>query len=239
MIDLIPAIDIIDGSCVRLVEGDFNRKTDYEKDPVEMACRFADAGFKRLHVVDLDGARVGTPQHISLLYEICGQSGLDVDFGGGVRLRQDVVDIINAGAKQVSIGSIAVKDPEIVDSWINEFGAESFFLGADVIGEKIATHAWTQTSNINLMDFLGQWKGKGIGSVFCTDVSKDGKLEGPALELYVRIKRVYPDLYLVASGGVSKVEDIQKLEDAGIDAVIFGKAFYDGKIRIKELKKWL
>ena len=204
-----------------------------------MAVHFAEAGFKRLHVVDLDGARAGKPKHAGLLSEICRRSGMEVDFGGGIRSGQNVKDILEAGAKMASIGSIAVKSPETVKEWIGEFGASSFFLGADVIGEKIATHAWTQTSSVNLMDFLGRWKEDGIRSVFCTDVSKDGKLEGPALDLYIRIKRTYPDIYLVASGGVSNVEDIQKLDDAGIDGVIFGKAFYDGKIRIDELKKWL
>ena len=239
MIELIPAIDLIGGSCVRLVEGDFSRKTDYGKDPVEMAVFFADAGFRRLHVVDLDGARTGSPVHISLLAEMAKQSRLSIDFGGGVRDAQQFEGILKAGAKQVSLGSIAVKEPILVENWINDFGAETIFLGADLKDGKIATHAWSEISDYGIIEYLEFWIARGIKKVFCTDVSKDGKLSGPALDLYIRIKKVFPDLYLTASGGVAVVDDIRALEDAGIDAVIFGKAFYEGKIRIYELNKWL
>ncbi len=239
MIDLIPAIDLIDGSCVRLVEGDFSRKTDYGKDPVEMAVFFADAGFKRLHVVDLDGARTGSPVHIPLLAEMAKESRLNIDFGGGVREAQQIEDILKAGAKQVSLGSIAVKEPNVVESWIKGFGPDVIFLGADLKEGKIATHAWSEISDYGIIEYLEFWITRGITRVFCTDVSKDGKLSGPALELYIRIKKNFPDLYLTASGGVAVVDDIRALEDAGIDAVIFGKAFYEGKIRINELNIWL
>ncbi len=239
MIDLIPAIDIINGSCVRLVEGDFARKTDYGHDPVEMARSFEKAGFKRLHVVDLDGARSGCPVHIPLLKNIANGSNLHIDFGGGVRDESQVEEILDAGAKQVSIGSIAVKDSEKVAGWIKKYGSDVFFLGADIKNDKIATNAWSQTSEYSVDEFITAWVEKGINRFFCTDVSRDGKLQGPAIELYTRIKKKYPKIYLVASGGVSRVRDIQDLEDAGIDAVIFGKAFYEGKITIDELIKWI
>ncbi len=239
MIDLIPAIDIINGSCVRLVEGDFARKTDYGHDPVEMARFFEKAGFKRLHVVDLDGARSGCPVHIPLLRNITKGSSLNFDFGGGVRDESQVEEILDAGAKQVSIGSIAVKDPEKVAGWIIKYGPEAFFLGADIKDDKIATNAWTETSKFSVNEFIAAWADKGINRFFCTDISRDGKLQGPAIELYTRIKKKFPKIYLVASGGVSRVSDIQVLEDAGIDAVIFGKAFYEGRITIDELIKWL
>ncbi len=239
MIDLIPAIDIINGSCVRLVEGDFDRKTDYGKNPVEMAKWFADAGFKRLHVVDLDGARTGKPVHISLLEQMAKETRLEIDFGGGVREAGQVEKILNAGAKQVSIGSIAVKDPDMVSSWIEKYGSEVFFLGADIKNDKIATNAWSETSEYGVNEFIAAWAVKGIRCFFCTDVRRDGKLEGPAIELYREIKKEFPEIYLTASGGVSQVSDIQELEDAGIDAVIFGKAFYEGRINIDELSNWL
>jgi len=239
MIDLIPAIDIINGSCVRLSEGDFDRKKDYGKNPVEMAGFFEEAGFSRLHIVDLDGARTGKPVHVRLLNEIAGNSKMDIDYGGGVRDRKQVEEILAAGAKMVSLGSIAVKNPDKVIGWIKEFGTGSVFLGADLKDGRIATHGWTETSHMGIVEYLEFWIDKGISNVFCTDVSRDGMLSGPAVDLYTEIKRKFPEIYLVASGGVSKVNDIEALEDAGIDAVIFGKAFYEGNIKVDELKRWL
>ena len=239
MIDLIPAIDIINGSCVRLVEGDFDRKTDYGHDPVMMTKFFEGAGFKRLHVVDLEGARSGSPIHIPLLKRMANDRKITIDFGGGVREADQVEEILKAGAKQVSIGSIAVKDPDKVVEWIQKFGPESFLLGADIKDGKIATNAWMETSSLTIDEFLSTWIEKGIKQFFCTDVSRDGKLQGPALDLYKKIKKDFPEIYIVASGGVSNVGDIQELDDAGIDAVIFGKAYYEGRITINELSKWL
>lgn len=239
MIDLIPAIDIINGSCVRLSEGDFGRKKDYGRSPIEMARFFEGSGFKRLHIVDLDGARTGEPVHIPLLREIAISSQLDIDYGGGVREKSQVKDILDAGAKMVSLGSIAVKEPGKVVDWIEDFGAGSIFLGADLKNGRIATQGWMESSEISIEEFLDYWIPIGLSKVFCTDVSRDGMLNGPALALYAYLKDRYPDMYLVASGGVSNVEDIIALEEAGIDAVIFGKAFYEGRIDVDDLKRWL
>jgi len=233
---MIPCLDVRDGKTTKGIK--FKGNIDIG-DPVEMARFFADAGFRRLHVVDLDGARTGRPVHIPLLAEMAQESRLNIDFGGGVRDESQVKEVLKAGAKQVSLGSIAVREPKLVEGWIEKFGPNSIFLGADLKQGKITTHAWTQSSEYGIRDFLEFWIEKGITKVFCTDVSKDGKLSGPALDLYVQIKKDFPDLYLTASGGVAVLDDIRALDDAGIDAVIFGKAFYEGKIRINELNKWL
>lgn len=239
MIELIPAIDIINGSCVRLVEGDFSRKTDYLHDPVEMAVFFEEAGFKRLHVVDLDGARSGKPVHVPLLRQMVDEARLKIDFGGGVRETEQVRQILESGAVKVSLGSIAVSDPDKVIGWIDEFGPDSFFFGADIKDGKIATHGWTSSSDYDIYSFIEFWAGKGIKNFFCTDVSRDGKLQGPATDLYIGLKSKFPDIYLAASGGVACAGDISELDEAGIDGVIFGKAFYEKRISIWELAKWL
>lgn len=231
MIELIPAIDIIDGKCVRLTKGDYNTKKVYG-DPVEMAVRFEQMGFTRLHVVDLDGAKSRHVVNIDTLKGITSATSLNVDFGGGVKTDEDLEEAFAAGAGMVTAGSIAVTDPDKVMSWIEKFGAEHLVLGADVRNGKISINGWKEDSQEDLIPFLKRYVDAGIRNVLCTEISKDGTLAGPAIELYSEIMRHYPTLHLIASGGVGCDDDIMALDHAGIPAVVFGKAFYEGKITI-------
>lgn len=231
MIELIPAIDIIEGKCVRLTKGDYDTKKVYG-DPVEMAVRFQQLGFCRLHVVDLDGAKSRHVVNIDALRGITSATDLTVDFGGGVKTDEDLEKAFAAGAGMVTAGSIAVTDPDKVLSWIGKFGAGRLILGADVRNGKISINGWKEDSQENLIPFLKRYVDAGIRNVLCTEISKDGTLEGPAIELYREIMRHYPTLHLIASGGVGCDDDIRALDDAGIPAVVFGKAFYEGKITI-------
>lgn len=231
MIELIPAIDIIEGKCVRLTKGDYDTKKVYG-DPVEMAVRFQQLGFCRLHVVDLDGAKSRHVVNIDALRGITSATDLTVDFGGGVKTDEDLEKAFAAGAGMVTAGSIAVTDPDKVLSWIGKFGAGRLILGADVRNGKISINGWKEDSQEDLIPFLKRYVDAGIRNVLCTEISKDGTLEGPAIELYREIMRHYPTLHLIASGGVGCDDDIRALDDAGIPAVVFGKAFYEGKITI-------
>lgn len=231
MIELIPAIDIIEGKCVRLTKGDYDTKKVYG-DPVEMAVRFQQLGFSRLHVVDLDGAKSRHVVNIDALRGITSATDLTVDFGGGVKTDEDLEKVFAAGAGMVTAGSIAVTDPDKVLSWIGKFGAGRLILGADVRNGKISINGWKKDSQEDLIPFLKRYVDAGIRNVLCTEISKDGTLEGPAIELYREIMRHYPTLHLIASGGVGCDDDIRALDDAGIPAVVFGKAFYEGKITI-------
>ena len=231
MIELIPAIDIIDGKCVRLTKGDYNTKKVYG-DPVEMAVRFEQMGFTRLHVVDLDGAKSRHVVNIDTLKGITSATSLNVDFGGGIKTDEDLEKAFAAGAGMVTAGSIAVTDPDKVMSWIAKFGAEHLVLGADVRNGKISINGWKEDSQEDLIPFLKRYVDAGIRNVLCTEISKDGTLAGPAIELYSEIMRHYPTLHLIASGGVGCDDDIRALDHAGIPAVVFGKAFYEGKITI-------
>ena len=231
MIELIPAIDIIEGKCVRLTKGDYDTKKVYG-DPVEMAVRFQQLGFSRLHVVDLDGAKSRHVVNIDALRGITSATDLTVDFGGGVKTDEDLENAFAAGAGMVTAGSIAVTDPDKVLSWIGKFGAGRLILGADVRNGKISINGWKEDSQEDLIPFLKRYVDAGIRNVLCTEISKDGTLEGPAIELYREIMRHYPTLHLIASGGVGCDDDIRALDDAGIPAVVFGKAFYEGKITI-------
>lgn len=231
MIELIPAIDIIEGKCVRLTKGDYDTKKVYG-DPVEMAVRFQQLGFNRLHVVDLDGAKSRHVVNIDALRGITSATDLTVDFGGGVKTDEDLEKAFAAGAGMVTAGSIAVTDPDKVLSWIGKFGAGRLILGADVRNGKISINGWKEDSQEDLIPFLKRYVDAGIRNVLCTEISKDGTLEGPAIELYREIMRHYPTLHLIASGGVGCDDDIRALDDAGIPAVVFGKAFYEGKITI-------
>ncbi len=239
MIELIPAIDIIDGKCVRLTQGDYSKKTVFYDNPLEVAKMFAGAGIGRLHVVDLDGAKAGKIINYNILEQIAVQTDLVIDFGGGLKSDNDLRIAFESGASMVTGGSIAVKDPELFESWLREFGNNKIILGADVKDENIAIHGWTETTDINLFDFLSKYIDKGIRKVICTDISKDGMLEGTSIELYKRVVRTHPEAYLIASGGVASMDDIKKLEEAEIPAVIFGKAFYEGHISLKELEKFI
>lgn len=235
MIELIPAIDLINGECVRLTKGDYGSKTVYGSDPVAIAQDFERIGFKRLHVVDLDGARSKHVVNDSVLRAITSSTHLKVDFGGGIKSKEDIEKAFSAGAAMVTIGSVAVTCPQKFYEWLDTYGAGRIILGADVRNGKISINGWKDDSEEELLPFLNQYIEKGVRNVLCTEISKDGTLQGPAIELYQDIMRTYPGLHLIASGGVSCNEDIEQLEKAGIPAVVFGKAFYEGKININTL----
>ena len=238
MIEIIPAIDLIEGKCVRLTQGDYAQKKIYNENPLEVARMFADAGISRLHLVDLDGAKA---QHIvnhKVLEKITTKTNLIVDFGGGLKSDDDLRIAFECGASMITGGSIAVKNPLVFTRWIQKYGPERIILGADVKNEKIAVNGWTEDTDIELIPFLDDYRKKGISKIICTDISKDGMLEGPSTELYTEILRCLPDAYLIASGGVSSLRDIELLEEAGIPAVIFGKAIYEGRIRLKDLSRF-
>ena len=235
MIEIIPAIDLIDGKCVRLTCGDYEQKKIYNEDPLEVAKMFAGAGITRLHLVDLDGAKA---QHIvnhQVLERICSFTNLIVDFGGGLKSDEDLQIAFECGASMITGGSIAVKNPDIFNNWINSFGSEKIILGADVMDEKVAVTGWTETTDRELIPFLKNYIDKGITKIICTDISKDGMLEGPAFDLYEKILGEFPQIYLIASGGVSSMADIEKLYNANVPAVILGKAIYEGKVKLNEL----
>ena len=234
---IIPAIDIIEGKCVRLSKGDYDSKVIYNENPLEVAKLFEDHGFNYLHVVDLDGAKSSKVVNFDILESISRNTNLKIDFGGGVKSTEDFKRVIDAGANQVTVGSIAVKNPLLLFDWIEQYGADRIILGADVKGLNIATDGWLETSNLTLFNFLKDYHVKGIRNVLCTDISKDGMLEGPAFELYSFIMAEYPDVDLIASGGVSCIEDVIKLKKNGIPSVVIGKAIYENKIDLKELVK--
>lgn len=239
MIEIIPAIDLIDGKCVRLSQGDYNQKTVYNENPVEVARLFEDAGIRRLHLVDLDGAKAQHIVNYKVLEQIAVATNLIIDFGGGLKSDNDLKIAFESGAAMVTGGSIAVKSPDIFRSWIRTYGAEKIILGADVNNEKIAVSGWTETTSIDLLPFIDDYRKEGITHVICTDISKDGMLQGTSVELYTEILAGFPDLYLIASGGVSSIDDIQLLQDMNVPAVIFGKALYEGRITMSDLKKYL
>lgn len=234
-IELIPAIDIIDGKCVRLTKGDYDQKKVYNENPVEVAQHFESLGFKRLHVVDLDGAKSKHIVNDGVLRAITAATSLVVDFGGGIKTEEDIEKAFDAGAAMLTVGSIAVTNPQLFLNWIKQYGAEKLILGADVRNGKISINGWKEDSSEDLLPFLKQYTDKGVRNVLCTEISKDGTLQGPAIDLYQQIMKAYPDMHLIASGGVSCNDDIRALETADIPAVVFGKAFYEGKIKVEEL----
>ena len=238
MIELIPAIDIIEGQCVRLTKGDYNQKTVYRNSPVEVAKEFEAYGFKRLHVVDLDGAKSRHIVNNAVLKAITTETSLSVDFGGGIKTDEDIEKAFDAGACMVTIGSIAVTQPDLFLGWLEKYGAERMILCADVRKGKISINGWKEDSSEDLLPFLRKYVDAGVKNVLCTEISKDGTLAGPAIELYKEIMEAYPSLHLIASGGVSSKEDIMALDAAGIPSVVFGKAIYEGKINLKELWDW-
>ena len=238
MIELIPAIDIIGGQCVRLTKGDYNQKTVYRDSPAEVAKEFEEIGFKRLHVVDLDGAKSKHIVNSEVLRRVTTDTQLIVDFGGGIKTDEDIEEAFTAGASMVTIGSIAVTNPDLFMGWLEKYGAERIILGADVRHGKISINGWKEDSSEDLLPFLKKYVDAGIKNVLCTEISKDGTLTGPAVELYQSIMAAYPGLHLIASGGVSSIDDIKALETAGIPAVVFGKAIYEGNINLNELWDW-
>ena len=234
MIELIPAIDIIEGKCVRLTKGDYDTKKVYG-DPLDMAQQFEDLGVKRLHVVDLDGAKSKHVVNLATLKAITTHTKLIVDFGGGIKTDEDLEKAYEAGAALVTAGSIAITEPERYLNWLHKYGADRLILGADVRNGYVSINGWKEDSDVKLEDFLLRYMNEGTKNVLCTEISKDGTLAGPAVELYRSIMQRYPECHLIASGGVGSTTDILALEAAGIPAVVFGKAFYEGKIDLKNL----
>jgi phosphoribosylformimino-5-aminoimidazole carboxamide ribotide isomerase len=232
---IIPAIDLIGGKCVRLSQGDYSSKKEYHDDPLEMAKRFEGAGITRLHLVDLDGAKAKKIVNGAVLERICAGTGLQVDFGGGIQSDEDIEKAFFLGAKQVTGGSIAVKNPVLFEDWITKYSSEKIILGADAKGKKIAVGGWEETTSVDLIPFVKGYYNKGIRHVICTDVAKDGLLQGPSVDLYKEILQEIPDLKLIASGGVSSVKDLEELEKIGVYGTIVGKAYYEGRVTLEEL----
>lgn len=235
MIELIPAIDIIEGKCVRLTKGDYDTKKVYG-DPLEMAQQFEDMGMRRLHVVDLDGAGSKHVVNIATLRAITTHTNLVVDFGGGVKTDEDLEKAYDAGAALVTVGSIAITAPELYLGWLQKYGPDKLILGADVRNGRVSINGWKEDSDVMLEDFLLRYIKEGTKNVLCTEISRDGTLAGPAIELYQSIMRRYPECYLIASGGVGSTDDILALEAAGIPAVVFGKAYYEGRIEMEKIR---
>ena len=232
---IIPAIDIIEGKCVRLTEGDYSQKKIYNEHPLEVAMEMEDAGLTRLHLVDLDGARAGAVKNWKVLESIAGKTKLVIDFGGGIKSENDLNIIFNSGAALATIGSMAVKNEQEFIRWLSQFGANKFLLGADVKEEKITVGGWLEKTDIWIYDFIQQYADRGVKQVFCTDVHKDGKLDGPAMELYKNIIEKFPGLFFIASGGVSSIKDLEDLRKLGCSGAIIGKAIYEGRVSLQEL----
>lgn len=235
--EIIPAIDIIEGKCVRLTHGDYSQKKIYNEHPLDVAKQFEDAGVRRLHLVDLDGAKNGVVKNWKVLEAIAAKTSLIIDFGGGIKTEKDVQIVFDCGAALATIGSMAVKEEETFINWLHIFGAGKFLVGADVRDEKITIHGWMEQTDIWIYDFIQKYFDTGVTQLFCTDVSKDGALEGPSVELYKNIIQKFPQLHFIASGGVSSIDDVHVLKDMGCQAVIIGKAIYEGRIKLNELIK--
>lgn len=239
MIEIIPAIDLIDGKCVRLSQGDYAQKTIYNENPLEVAQMFEDIGIKRLHLVDLDGAKAGKVINQKVLETIASQTKLTIDFGGGIKTDENIQSVFDAGAHMATIGSIAVKKKELFFAWLKKYGADKIMLGADVKDEKIAVSGWLESTDINILDFMDENIQQGVKNVFCTDISKDGLLQGPSTELYKKIIDRFKNINFIASGGVSCIKDVEELNTIGCNAVIVGKAIYEGKITLNEFKRYV
>ena len=232
---IIPAIDIINGKCVRLTKGDYAQQKVYNENPVEVAKQFADAGLQRVHIVDLDGAKAGKIVNIAVLEAIASATNLVIDFGGGIKNINDVGNVFSAGADMATIGSLAVKHPELLEEWLMEFGADKFLIGADVLEGKIKISGWLEDGGIDIFTFIGKMIGLGAINIFCTDISKDGVMEGPSVELYKQIMEQHPEINLIASGGVSNLNDVLQLKAIGCSGTIIGKAIYEGNITLQQL----
>jgi phosphoribosylformimino-5-aminoimidazole carboxamide ribotide isomerase len=232
---IIPAIDIIDGKCVRLTQGDYGLMKIYNENPLEVAKEFEGVGLERLHLVDLDGAKAGSVKNWKVLETIAKGTSLTIDFGGGIKKEDDLKTVFNSGAGLATIGSLAVKDKSLFSSWLSKYGADKFLLGADVKEEKIAIGGWLETTEILILDFIADYVALGVQQIFCTDVSKDGKLEGPSIQLYEKIIHQFQSLQLIASGGVSNLNDLKELKKIGCSGAIVGKAIYENRISMQEL----
>ena len=239
MITIIPAIDVINGKCVRLTKGDYNIKKIYNDDPLEVAIMFEQAGIKRLHMVDLDGANQNHIINGTTLNRIARGTNLQIDFGGGLKSDEDLQIAFRYGAQQITAGSIAVKNKDQVIKWLEKYGGDKIILGADVNNEKIAVSGWQEQTEIHLMNFLKEYIGYGIKTIICTDIARDGMLTGPSFKLYKKIQDKFPELDIIASGGISKINDVKELNEMEISGVIIGKAIYEDKISLEELKPFL
>lgn len=237
--EIIPAIDLIDGKCVRLTQGDYQQKKEYSRHPLEVAQRFADHGIRRLHLVDLDGARQKKVVNLPVLEQIASQTSLAIDFGGGVQSDDDLQRVLDAGARQVTGGSIAVRHPDVFLNWLTCYGAEKIILGADARNRKVAISGWQEQATHDVIDFIKDYQQQGVCYVICTDVAKDGLLQGPSLELYQEIQTKVPSIQLIASGGVTSVDDLRQLQQLGVYGVIIGKALYEGTIALPDLTEFL
>ncbi|HJA88660.1 MAG TPA: 1-(5-phosphoribosyl)-5-[(5-phosphoribosylamino)methylideneamino]imidazole-4-carboxamide isomerase [Candidatus Parabacteroides intestinavium] len=237
--ELIPAIDLIEGKCVRLTQGDYSTRKVYNEDPLEIALQFEDVGVGRLHVVDLDGAKAGKIVNYKVLERLASRTRLTIDFGGGLKSDEDLRIAFDSGAQMVTGGSIAVKNPARFLSWLGQYGGERIILGADAKDKKIAVSGWEEGTDLQLIPFVKDYQAKGVQKIICTDISRDGMLQGPAIDLYKEIKEEVEGLYIIASGGVSSMRDIERLDEAGIPAVIFGKAIYEGRIQMNEIEKYV
>ncbi|WP_035566290.1 1-(5-phosphoribosyl)-5-[(5-phosphoribosylamino)methylideneamino]imidazole-4-carboxamide isomerase [Hymenobacter sp. IS2118] len=237
--EIIPAIDLVNGQCVRLSAGDFSRQTTYDADPVAVAQRFADAGVKRLHLVDLDGARAGQPVNLAILEAIAAKTALDIDAGGGIQTFAALTQILDAGANHVTAGSLAVREPATVADWLTQFGPDTIFLGADFKGEHIMVNAWADQSELRLVDFISNYLNTGATTFICTDVSKDGLMQGPSLAIYKTLIAQFPAAKFIASGGVTTLADVEALAEAGMHGAIIGKALYEGTLSLAELQPFL
>ena len=236
---IIPAIDLMDGRCVRLTQGDYGQKKEYSADPVDMAKQYEDCGVTRLHVVDLDGARTKKPCNLRVLENIATRTGLDIEWGGGIKDASSLKSTLDAGADRIICGSIAVDERETFTSWLREFGPSCLILGADVRDGKVATHGWLKDSGLGLDELMGWYVPEGLNQMICTDISKDGMLQGPDFDFYVGLRQAWPSVDVTLSGGISCMDDLCKAEELGIHSVIMGKAIYEGRITLKELESWL
>lgn len=239
MIEIIPAIDIIEGKCVRLKQGDYASSKIYNENPLEVAKSFEDAGLKRLHLVDLEGAKANKVINIKILEQIASGTKLVIDFGGGIKTDEELERVFQGGASFATIGSIAIREPARFQSWIDKYGSSKIILGADAKGEKLAITGWTSITEVNLYDYVENISGYGIKYVLCTDISKDGMLMGTSMDLYRKLKEKFPDLNIIASGGVTKMDEVEQLNEMNIYGVIIGKAVYEGLIRLEDLSRYV
>ena len=239
MINVIPAIDLIDGKCVRLTKGDYNQKKQYGASPLDMALRYQDIGISRLHVVDLDGAKSSSPKNLHVLEEIAIRTSLEIEWGGGIKSDQALYDAYNAGADYLIIGSVAVSKPELFARWLDEYGGGRLILGADINDGRVAINGWLEKSKQTIDALIDRFIPHGLNEIICTDISKDGMLQGPTFDLYARLQEKYPEQDIIVSGGISKMDDIQRLNEMNLRHVIVGKAIYEGRITLNELSQWL
>ncbi|WP_290158891.1 1-(5-phosphoribosyl)-5-[(5-phosphoribosylamino)methylideneamino]imidazole-4-carboxamide isomerase [uncultured Duncaniella sp.] len=239
MIEVIPAIDLIDGKCVRLSQGDYDRCTDYGASPVDMAKLFLDNGLTRIHLVDLDGAKASAPRNLRTLEQIARLDGVEVEWGGGIKTDRSLKDVFNAGGTYAIIGSVAVRQPELMARWLDEHGGERLVLGADVRDGRVAVSGWMEETSATIDDLIRRFRPHGLTQAICTDISKDGMLEGPAYGLYERLDREFPDVIFTVSGGVSSIDDIIRLDALGMKRVITGKALYENRISLIDLRRFV